>query len=167
MYSEGDNDYYLHRDPNGDSLFAGSIFMDGSNNCFFQDDNTIIYGHNMKNGSMFGKLKQYLDDPSYHLEYPLFYIYTPHWVGEYRIIGMYKAMYDEGEYQTNFRTLEGYQAFLEMTKARSLYDTGIEPDLFGPVITLSSCYSSGTEGVKTIVVIQRQRASRTAGGQSG
>lgn len=54
-----DNDFYLHHTYKKESIFAGSIFVDCKNTKDFSDQNTIVYGHNMKNGSMFGTLKQY------------------------------------------------------------------------------------------------------------
>jgi len=57
-----DNDYYLHRDINGKKATAGSIFMDYHCNNDFTSKNTIIYGHHMKNGSMFGTLKSFNDN---------------------------------------------------------------------------------------------------------
>ena len=56
-----DNDYYLRRDLNGDYAQAGTLFMDFRNEPDFSSQNTIIYGHNMKNGSMFGTLKAFSD----------------------------------------------------------------------------------------------------------
>ncbi len=52
-----DNDYYLHRTFEGKNNFSGSIFVEYRNSGDFTDSNTIVYGHNMKNQSMFGKLK--------------------------------------------------------------------------------------------------------------
>ena len=54
-----DNDYYLNHDINGKTATAGTIFMDSRCNPDFTSQNTIIYGHNMKNGSMFGTLKHF------------------------------------------------------------------------------------------------------------
>ena len=53
-----DNDYYLHHTVEKKKNFSGSIFMETKNSSQFTDSHTIIYGHNMKNGSMFGKLKR-------------------------------------------------------------------------------------------------------------
>ena len=55
MYS-GDDDYYLRKTFDRQHATAGSIFLEGNNNTDFNDCHTIIYGHNMKNLSMFGKL---------------------------------------------------------------------------------------------------------------
>ncbi|MCL2112038.1 MAG: class B sortase [Clostridiales bacterium] len=56
-----DNSYYLHKDIDENYLAAGTLFMDCGNNGDFSDFNTIIYGHHMKNGSMFGPLALYED----------------------------------------------------------------------------------------------------------
>ena len=65
-----DNEYYLRKDLYGDYAVAGTIFMDyRCNTDFFRDNfssfNTIIYGHNMKNGSMFGELPQLFGDEGF------------------------------------------------------------------------------------------------------
>ena len=60
-----DNDAYLHTTYEGTSNFAGSIFLDYQNQDDFSDGNTIVYGHNMKNLSMFGKLKQMKEQEKY------------------------------------------------------------------------------------------------------
>ena len=60
-----DNDTYLHPTYEGTSNFAGSIFLDYQNQDDFSDGNTIVYGHNMKNLSMFGKLKQMKEQEKY------------------------------------------------------------------------------------------------------
>ena len=58
LYS-GDNEMYLHRDYTGEKSSAGTIFLDGASTADFNDPHTIVYGHNMRDGSMFGKLRQY------------------------------------------------------------------------------------------------------------
>lgn len=59
-----DNDYYLFRNYKGEDMRAGSIFMDYRNDVKSQNRNTILYGHRMKDGSMFGSLKKMLDEES-------------------------------------------------------------------------------------------------------
>ena len=76
-----DNDYYLHRTFRQEYLFSGSIFEDYQNAADFTDPNTIIYGHNMKDGSMFNTLKK-LQDQSVYEQNPYFWILTPG--GNYR-----------------------------------------------------------------------------------
>jgi sortase B len=55
------NEFYLHKDLNKKQAAAGSVFMDSANSKNFTDFNTIIYGHHMKNGSMFQSLKSFAD----------------------------------------------------------------------------------------------------------
>ena len=76
-----DNDYYLHMTFRREYLFAGSIFEECMNASDFSDVNTIVYGHNMKNGSMFGMLKQLKNQDVYDAN-PYFWILTPK--GNYR-----------------------------------------------------------------------------------
>ncbi|ANU44954.1 class B sortase [Enterocloster clostridioformis] len=76
-----DNEYYLHYAYNKEPNFAGSIFLDFRNHADFQAQNTILYGHNMLNGSMFGSLKHL--DVSTH---PKIIVYTPEAVLEYEAV---------------------------------------------------------------------------------
>ena len=71
-----DNEYYLHRLINGEYNVAGSIFMDYRNSSNLQDNNTIIYGHNMKNDTMFGTLQEYKNQ-EYYEEHKNIYYFTP------------------------------------------------------------------------------------------
>ena len=86
LYSEGtpinypivqttNNDYYLRRLIDGTYNQAGTIFMDYKNSNDFSDPNTIIYGHNMKNDSMFGSLTKY-EEQNYYDEHKEMFLYT-------------------------------------------------------------------------------------------
>lgn len=77
-----DNDYYLRRLPDGTYNTAGSLFADYRCGKIGETNNFIIYGHNMKNGTMFSSLTKYKSQ-SYYDEHPVLYLYTP--VGDYRI----------------------------------------------------------------------------------
>ncbi len=71
-----DNKYYVRRLPSGKWNINGSIFMDYRNSKELSDPNTIIYGHNIKNGSMFGCLKDYRDQNFFEAHSNM-YILTP------------------------------------------------------------------------------------------
>lgn len=71
-----DNDYYLRRLLDGTWNDNGSIFMDYTNKADFSDQNTLIYGHNMKSGAMFSNLVKYKQQ-AYYNEHPYLYIVTP------------------------------------------------------------------------------------------
>ena len=59
IMQSADNEYYLHRATDGSYLYAGSLFMDCKNSPDFSDFNSIIYGHNMQNGSMFADVTKF------------------------------------------------------------------------------------------------------------
>ena len=71
-----DNEYYLDRLLNGKKNITGSLFMDCRNNLLNLDWNTVIYGHNMKSGSMFGTLSSYRKQ-DYYDRHPVMYFLTP------------------------------------------------------------------------------------------
>lgn len=71
-----DNDYYLRRLLDGTDASGGTLFMDCRNSGDLSDWNTVIYGHNMKNGTMFASLLDYRS-PVYYEEHPVMYLYTP------------------------------------------------------------------------------------------
>lgn len=59
IMQSGDNDYYAHRATDGSYLYAGSLFMDYRCSSDFSDFNSVIYGHNMGNGTMFADIPNY------------------------------------------------------------------------------------------------------------
>lgn len=71
-----DNDYYLHRLLDGATASGGTLFADYRCSSEFTDWNTIVYGHNMKNGTMFAELMNYRN-PAYYEEHPVMYLYIP------------------------------------------------------------------------------------------
>ena len=129
-----DKEYYLHHAYNREANFAGSIFMDYRNMEDFQDQNTILYGHNMLNGSMFGSLK--------HLDVntrPKVIIYTPETILEYeavdsRIIGVSEAKY----YQASFQEEE----FLSVLQEICPEINKIEGER---ILTLSTCNGNSVQ----------------------
>ena len=70
-----DNETYLHRTYEKNYNFAGTIFVDYENKGDFSDCNTIVYGHNMKNGSMFGSIHSF-EDETFFDGHPYIYVYT-------------------------------------------------------------------------------------------
>ena len=76
VVQSNDNDYYLRRLVNGEYNIAGSLFMDYRNDSNLEDNNTIIYGHNMKNNTMFGSLQEYKNQ-NYYDNHKVMYYFTP------------------------------------------------------------------------------------------
>ncbi len=79
-----DIDYYLHHDINRKYLFAGCLYTQPVNAIDFSDRVTVIYGHNMLNGTMFSNLPVFRDKKFFE-EHEFFYIYTPGHILTYRI----------------------------------------------------------------------------------
>ena len=100
-----DNEYYLHRDVNREYLYAGSIFMDAWNNPFFYNYNTIIYGHNMRDGSMFARLKD-LSDPDTIKGCRYFWIFTPEADLLYEICSIHGAVAGSETFTLRFEDYE-------------------------------------------------------------
>ena len=137
-----DNQEYLHKTFSANDNSLGTIFLNVENNPNFRDQNSIVYGHRMKDGSMFRHLQDY-EDRAFWEANPYFYIYTPD--GQeliYHIYSMGEVLDTSDTYLTEFNTEEEYQNFLNMTKQVSLYDTGIEVTTSDTIVTLSTCTSA-------------------------
>lgn len=144
-----DNDYYLHRTYEGTYNFAGTIFVDYENQGDFSDCNTLVYGHNMQNGSMFGKLKNFQKQETYDTS-PYFWILTPEKNFRYEIFAAYSTPVD-GEAYTLF--LGPGQEFLEYAqrmKANSqVAASDVTFDVRDKIVTLSTC--TGNEATRYVV----------------
>jgi len=137
-----DNEYYLHHTFEGDKHFAGSIYADFRNKADFSDANTIIYGHNMKNGSMFGKLKKFRSQKSYDRE-PYLFLYTPDKIYQYEIFSCREVELNSSAYQLQFESEKEFAAYIKGANSKSLIKTegGIN-DISDNIITLSTCTSN-------------------------
>lgn len=145
----GDNDYYLHRTFDGKSNSSGAIFMDFGASPDFSDYNTVIYGHNMRNGSMFGKLKRFGQSPGLCARNPYFYIYTEEGTRQYLIISYYVTTEGSDTYILPIDEV-AYEQYKSMALRNSSYQSAIEiPD--GKMVTLSTCYGAAG-GVQRFVV---------------
>ena len=141
---QGEDDvYYLTHTFNDTENSAGAIFMEALSSPDFTDMHTILYGHNMKNGSMFGSLMEY-ESPSYLVAHPLIFIDTEEGSHAYKIFSCYQVDADSDSYTIGFKADEMYVNFLKKLKERSDYDTGVEVTMEDKIITLSTCTNTGT-----------------------
>lgn len=134
-----DNDKYLHTTFEGKKNSSGAIFMDVANDGGFSDRNTFIYGHNMKNGSMFGQLRKF-KTKDYYEQNPYFYIYTPD--GEevkYQIFAVCIVEDTSKSYTRFYNSDEEYIDYLQYIKSIALYDTGIRLAAEAKIVSLSTC----------------------------
>jgi sortase B len=132
-----DNDYYLHRMPDGNSNKAGSIFMDCRNRSDFSDWNSIVYGHNMKNNTMFGTLDRYKEQ-AYYESHPVWYLLTPDQNYKLELIAGYVTDTDSDIYQS-IQTKEERDALLDSLKAASVFSSDVKVEEKEKLVTLSTC----------------------------
>lgn len=139
-----DNAYYLTHLADRKYGISGSIFMDYHNVPDFSDSNTIIYGHNMKDKSMFGTLDRYKDSELYE-ENPYFYIYTPGKRLTYQIFSCYAGHVGSDAYLYEFPEAEDFNRFLQQIQSYAAYDTGKQVMETERVVTLSTCTNTSRD----------------------
>ena len=107
-----DNDQYLHMTYEKNYNFAGTIFIDYENKADFSDCNTLVYGHNMKNGSMFKDVNRYKDE-AYFKEHQFFTIYTPEREIRLKSVAAYYGEAKPIVRKTRFKSQESFDAFVK------------------------------------------------------
>lgn len=140
----GDNSYYLSHLFTGEYNSNGSIFVDYHNKRDFTDKNTIVYGHNMKNGSMFGTLDHYADQVLYE-QFPYFYIYIPGRIYQYQVLSCYAGRAGSMGYTYRFGNRDDFLKFLQTIQDYAEYETNLEATPDDRVMTLSTCVNSNRD----------------------
>ena len=132
-----DYDYYLHHLPDGTANANGTLFID-YNWTDFGDELTVIYGHNMKSGRMFGSLTKYKEQ-SYFKAHPFFYLYTAG--GEkYRIDLLYGCVIGAGQWRERaFMFKENVDALLAYAAHNTTFQSEAKYEKGGKVVVLSTC----------------------------
>lgn len=149
-----DNDYYLKHTWDKKESAAGSICLEMLNNPDLRDFNTLIYGHRMKNESMFGSLKHY-DSQEYFEEHPYVYILDDSGSHRYEIFSAYTAPVDGATFTYGFRSVEGMEKFLDFCMKKSVIDTNVIPTTDDKVLTLVTCTGRGYEARWVVQAILR------------
>lgn len=141
-----DNDFYLTHTFNKTENKDGCLFEDCNIKDGLESSHIIIYGHNMKNGSMFGKLSQYEKADFYSSSgNDMVYIYTENKLKMYRIFSAYTSEPVSDTYTYNFPSLESLQQYASSMKAKSDYSTNVDVSNASCVLTLSTCTSDGSK----------------------
>ena len=134
-----DNEEYLKRTFEANTNKLGTLFVDVNNPGDFSGRNTFIYGHNMKNGSMFAQLLKYKDD-SFYKEHPYFYIYTPDGkVRTYEIFSAGVVKDTSYSYIMDYADDAAYQTYIDYIKQQSAYPTSAEVTTASKIVSLSTC----------------------------
>ncbi len=139
-----DNEYYLEHTWDKQASAAGSIFLEHLNNSDLRDFNTLIYGHRMINGSMFGSLKHYNKNDHYE-KHPYVYILDDEGVHRYEIFSAYTAPVEGATFVYGFRNEAGMQLFIDYCISKSEIDTGVVPTMDDKILTLVTCTGRGYE----------------------
>ena len=157
-----DNQTYLHQTYEKNYNFAGTIFVDYENSGDFSDCNTLVYGHNMKNGSMFGHLKKFRDDDKLYKQDKYFWILTPERNYRYEIISAYTTGVNSDTYTLFKGPGEEFEKYLETIKGYSEIKTD-DTDLTikDKIVTLSTC--TGNESTRFVVQGKRVDAEDADG----
>jgi len=133
-----DNLYYLQNSFEKKKSIVGSIYMDYRNNGLFTDQNTIIYGHEMNDGSMFYDLR-YMKRQDYAKQNKEILITLDDKLLEYEIFSVYLVEADYDYRTPNYKNLNEFQAFLNRISEKSIVEMGIMPDIKDKILTLSTC----------------------------
>jgi len=139
-----DNYFYLHRDMYGNHNVNGSVFMDFRNAANFTDPNTILYGHNMNNGTMFHNVRYYMQQEFFQ-EHPLIKVFTDEKLFVYEIFSAFSTRVDHAyrmdfDYiQVQFEEDGDFGNLVDEMARRSVYYTGVIASGDDRVLVLSTC----------------------------
>ena len=140
-----DNTYYLYYNIDGSYGYPGCIYTENMNSKDFTDNNTVIYGHNMKNGSMFAGLHKF-EDKEFFAGHQEVLIYTPEKEYEYTIFAAY--IYDDRHllYSFDFSNEDVYASYLETVQSMRDLSANLRSDVTvtreNKIITLVTCMAN-------------------------
>lgn len=149
MHTPADPERYLYRNFYQEDSPAGVPFLEGI--CILECDNLILYGHNMKNGTMFADVTNYrMQD--YATAHPIIEFQTAQELKQYTVFAVARLKSNDDWYSFHHATNEAeYNDLVSDIKARSLCDLGVTPQYGQQLLTLSTCY--GFDQNDRIVVI--------------
>ncbi len=151
-------DYYLYRNFEGKKSSRGCLYARESCDINAPSDNITIYGHNMKDGSMFGGLERYKRE-NYWQEHRYIAFDTLYEHHTYEIFAVFRTTASIGEGFPYHKFADAadeaeFDEFVGNCKALSLYDTGITPEYGDKLICLSTCEYTQTNGRFVVVAVR-------------
>ena len=137
-----DNTYYLNYNMNGTRGYPGCIYTGKENSKDFTDFNTVMYGHNMRNKTMFETL-HYYEDKAFFVNNPYVYVYRGDRVLVYEIFAAYTAGNEHILYSYDFQTQEGRQNYVDLIEKGASGNLRDDVEVTGDshILTLSTCIS--------------------------
>ncbi|MCI8977057.1 MAG: class B sortase [Lachnospiraceae bacterium] len=131
-----DNQFYLTHDWKKEKSSSGAVFLECELDPALNDFHTIIYGHRMRSGAMFGSLKYY-ENPEYRQEHSEVYVAVEDGIYRYEIFAAYEAGLEDLVYRLNLVGRE--ERFLSFCLEKSVISTGIIPTASDRILTMSTC----------------------------
>lgn len=150
LMQSGDNDTYLEKSWDGKPNGNGSIFLEQRNSGDFSDFNTVVYGHHMANGAMFGTLKAFKTQ-AYADSHPYIYICTADRIFRYRVFSVYEAPVDSDTYRMYFANESEKERTLQYFLSSNLLETDLSPTAEDSFLTLSTCTGTGVYTSRIVV----------------
>ena len=155
MFTPDNPDFYLKRSFEKEYSAYGVPYIAEHCNPFEPGNNVIIYGHHMKNGTMFTGLMDY-ESRKFYEGHKTIHFDTLTKTADYEVIAVFKTtVYDDTGFKyylfANAETEEDFQAYVDECKALSLYDTGVDAEYGDKLVTLSTCEYSRTNGRLVVV----------------
>lgn len=152
-----DNTFYLNHSYDKSKNNAGWVFMDYRNSTEDWQDNTIIYAHGRQNKTMFGTLKQVIEDDWYQsTENHVLYLTTPTKKTLWQVFSTYVVPEETYYLTSQFGSLETHQEFIDTILSRSLFNFNTSVDTNDKILTLSTCYNSVNRVVLHAKLIKSQ-----------
>lgn len=141
-----DNSYYLKHNFNKNNNRSGWIFMDYHNKFDGTDKNIVIYGHNTRDGSMFGTLRNVVKESWYtNKNNHIVTLVTPYEILYYQVFSTYSINVEDYYINTIFKSNNEFNIFVNTLKKRSVYNYGVEVNGDDSILTLSTCTGNGTK----------------------
>ncbi len=137
-----DNNEYLYHNWKKEPSISGSIFMESANCSDFSDFHTIIYGHRMRDLTMFGVLKEY-QSLDFLQEHPNIYLVHGDEICRYAVFAAYEAGIKSMVYRLDVEENGWEEEFLQFCRESSVIDAGVTPEPGAKILTLSTCTGRG------------------------
>lgn len=138
VVQSNDNDFYLNHNVEKQASARGSIFMDYRNDHVNKDIHTVIYGHHMKDGSMFGELSKYKDADYYHTHNSITFESLEEET-KWEVFSVYIYSPNDQFFEYEFADEQQYATYLDKIIEKSMYSTGVEVTTDDQLLTLVTC----------------------------
>lgn len=150
-----DNAFYLTHMFDGTENSSGSIFLDCLNAADFSDTNSILYGHHMKNNSMFASLVNY-GEQSYYDAHPVMWLVTPEKSYKVEIFAGFVTDADSDIWYLSFDSTDSYENWLDQVQRLSYFKSGVVPTAEDKILSMITCSYAYTDARFAVLGVLRE-----------